>query len=203
MLARCGVFSLAAWIGAFLVLRNTATTDFAGVANVAMLSWLPASVFGAASLAGPALRTERNAAWVLRACAMSAFAPLGATLLLMGVLFGGCGLFFGTFLGVTTQLGSLSRLRVATVTAAEGAVLSAIAASIVRMSTLGGAKDSVRVLALITCLLLASTLAIVWVREYSLLVWGAVALGAMAMSYWVSRWTDRRFDLGATTHNAC
>jgi hypothetical protein len=122
--------------------------------------FIPCTVFASATAAGPVLRAERAAEWVLAASGTSSTARRGATALLLGAAGGAIGLLGGTVLGVVFAEGGAGRLASMFAMTLTGAMLSALTEEAMRWSARDTGRDGARVV--------LSLMALIAVAEVSL-----------------------------------
>jgi len=134
-----------AWAG--FGVRNDAASwsDSSGPLQFVLAVWIPSSVFAAASLAGPVLRTDAAAGWVLAVCGTSMYQRRAATMGMIAIAGAAVGLLVGASLGVALDLPAGARLCWGAALGLAGAALSALTEVGVRWSIREEGHDAGRV----------------------------------------------------------
>jgi hypothetical protein len=107
--------------------------------------FIPCNVFAAATAAGPVLRAERSAEWVLATSGTAATRRRAATVGLLAGAGGAVGLLAGTVLGVVLDFAPAARLVLSFALTLTGATLSALTEIAMRWSLRDAGRDGARV----------------------------------------------------------
>lgn len=158
LLLRFSLLSLLGAVIAALSIRNNhiVSADMQATVTLGVLSG--PLLFGACGLAGPVLRSEKQASWLLEVSGASGGLRVLATaaaVALLGALFG---LPFSLLAGWLIGGSPLLLLRLAVEATAEGALLAIIATACMRWAQRGDKRDSDRVLLAMLCLILCAAL---------------------------------------------
>lgn len=144
VLFRAALLSLAAaWVSLMGISHGAA--DDLGSTSLCLLLWVPAATFGAAALAGPALRAERSLAWLARVSGAPPRVYLAPALLL--VLWSvATGTAFAAIVSSGARLGAPRGLALWAACAAAGAATALIASALSRRALRDDGRDAGRVL---------------------------------------------------------
>lgn len=158
LLLRFLLLSLLGAVIAGLAIRNNhiLSADMQATVTLGVLSG--PLLFGACGLAGPVLRSEKQAAWLLEVSGASGglrVLATAASVALFGALFGS---LFSLLTGWLIGGSPLLLLRLAVEVTAEGALLAIIAVACTRWAQRGDKRDSDRVLVAMLGLILCAAL---------------------------------------------
>lgn len=130
------------------------------------------------SLAGPILRTERRAEWLLTVCRASGSLRVRAMALLLSIVGALLGTLFAIPIGILFEPHSLALLRPIALCAASGVTLGMIASGVARLTLRGTEKDTDRLL-----VALSVTLILMGVLIWMLSAWSI--LGLLLAGLWL------------------
>lgn len=181
---------------AALAIRNNEIQAISTRNTVALGTLSAVLMLSLCSLAGPILRAERRAEWLLTVCQASGALRVQAMTLLLSLVGVVLGLLFAIPLGLLVHASSVALLRVMSESAAVGVTCAMIATGITRRSLRGTEKDTDRLLiALIVTLLLTGILT--WMlKEWSIVAQALLGLWLLLLSISAaspsSRWNRLR-----------
>lgn len=144
VLFRAALLALAAaWLSIVGIAHGAA--DELGATSLCLLFWVPAATFGAAALAGPALRAERSLVWIARISGAPPRVYLAPALLvaLWAVVMAAA---FALIVASGAGLGSLRGLLLGVACATAGAATALVASALSRRALHGDGRDAGRVL---------------------------------------------------------
>ncbi len=191
LLSRALLLTLLGAVITFLAIRNNQIVDVTTRSTVALGVLSVVLLLGLSGVAGPVVRSERQAGWLLLVCQRSGwFCALAVVLsvscygVLLGVLYG---VLVGFFLDANLSF----VLRLALLGCAAGVTVGMMAASSVRYAQRGTEKDVDRLL-LVLALLIPALGVLVWMfRELSLLFLLVIGLALLLRAEQASTPTGR------------
>jgi hypothetical protein len=156
------------WVGLALYSNETAWSEGDGALRLVLAVWIPCSVLAAATLAGPVLRTEAAAEWVLVACGTSASQRRTATIGILAAAGAMAGLLTGASLGFALGRPLALRFSWAMAVGGVGAVLSALTELGARWSMRGDRSDGGRIVVALAAVIALAESALWLVRTIPL-----------------------------------
>lgn len=177
LLSRALLFTLLGVAISYLALRNNQITAVEWQSTIALGVLSVVLLLALCGLAGPLVRTERQAEWLLTVCHRNGWFSSLALCCALSICGGMFGILHGTLLALLLDADGMCWLRLCASEAAMGVVIALLASGCVRLAVRGNDKDTERLL-LSLCVLVPLCAVLVWMfHELSLLFLLITALG--------------------------